>query len=179
MISIMDVLGIVSERLEAAGIEYMLTGSYALAWYTTPRMTRDLDLVVAMEATDVDTVVAVFSPDFYIDEEAVRQAVASRLLFNLMHIESGAKVDLIIRKDSEYRQLEFSRRRRIEFENSQTWIVSREDLILSKLLWASDSQSELQLRDVKALLQNDFDRNYLADWAQRPGVAEALEKITA
>jgi hypothetical protein len=51
MISIMDVLGIVSERLEAAGIEYMLTGSYALAWYTTPRMTRDLDLVVAMEAT--------------------------------------------------------------------------------------------------------------------------------
>ena len=72
MISIMDVLGIVSERLEAAGVEYMLTGSYALAWYTTPRMTRDLDLVVAMEAADVDTVVTVFSPDFYIDEEAVR-----------------------------------------------------------------------------------------------------------
>jgi hypothetical protein len=94
-----------------------------------------------------------------------------------MHIESGAKVDLIVRKDSEYRQLEFSRRRRIEFENSQTWIVSREDLILSKLLWASDSQSELQLRDVKALLQNDFDRNYLADWAQRLDVMDTLEKL--
>ena len=35
------------ERLESAGIDYMLTGSMALNCYATPRMTRDVDLVVA------------------------------------------------------------------------------------------------------------------------------------
>jgi hypothetical protein len=34
-------------RLETAGIDYMLTGSVALNSYAQPRMTRDIDLVVA------------------------------------------------------------------------------------------------------------------------------------
>ena len=44
----LEVLKIVSERLEAAHIPYMLTGSFAMAYYGQPRMTRDLDLVVAL-----------------------------------------------------------------------------------------------------------------------------------
>jgi len=34
----------------------------------------------------------------------------------------------------------------------KTWIVSREDLILSKLVWAKDSKSELQIRDIIDLI---------------------------
>lgn len=50
MSSELDVLRIVSERLEAAGLAFMLTGSLAMSYYATPRMTRDLDLVdVAMD----------------------------------------------------------------------------------------------------------------------------------
>ena len=52
-----------------------------------------------------------------------------------------------MRKESEYRQVEFARRQPVELNRMQTWIVSREDLILSKLLWAQDSDSELQRRD--------------------------------
>ncbi|MBK6728332.1 MAG: hypothetical protein IPG63_13920 [Xanthomonadales bacterium] len=44
MLNEFDVLRIVDERLRQAGIDYMLTGSFAMAFYTTPRMTRDLDL---------------------------------------------------------------------------------------------------------------------------------------
>ena len=58
----LEVLGIVSDRLSNAGIEFMLTGSFALAYYATPRMTRDLDLVVALEERNVDSLVAAFAP---------------------------------------------------------------------------------------------------------------------
>ena len=34
-------------RLESARIAYMLTGSLAMSFYARPRMTRDVDLVVA------------------------------------------------------------------------------------------------------------------------------------
>ena len=82
-----------------------------------------------------------------------------------------------LRKGSEYRQVEFARRHPVEFGGVKTWIVSREDLILSKLVWAKDSASELQRRDVRTLLDESMDRAYLDRWAARLGVAETLAEL--
>jgi hypothetical protein len=177
MIGELDVLRIVSERLDAAHIPYMLTGSYALAFYTTPRMTRDLDLVILLGQDDIGGIVKVFGSDFYVDAEAVRSAVLSQRQFNLMHLKSGIKVDLIVRKAAEYRQVEFARRRQVDFAGVKTWIVTREDLILSKLVWAKDSGSELQQRDVRSLMDEGLDRAYLEQWAKRLGVDASLRKL--
>ncbi|MGH8129435.1 MAG: hypothetical protein ACRES3_01095 [Steroidobacteraceae bacterium] len=54
MSSELDILRIVSDRLGQQRIPFMLTGSYAMACSATPRMTRDLDLVVALEASAVE-----------------------------------------------------------------------------------------------------------------------------
>lgn len=40
-----EVLADVADRLERIGVQYMLTGSFAMNLYAEPRMTRDLDLV--------------------------------------------------------------------------------------------------------------------------------------
>ena len=177
MTSELDVLRIVSERLGASGLAFMLTGSFALAYYATPRMTRDIDLVVALEDRDIAPLVAAFTADFYIDADAARDAVRTERLFNLMHLESGIKVDLIVRKGTEYRQVEFARRQPVRLAGVATWIVSREDLILSKLVWAGDSGSELQLRDVAQLLGESVDFDYVRRWAPTLGVAELLEQV--
>ena len=175
----LDLLRIVSERLDAAGLSFMLTGSFALSYYGKPRMTRDLDFVVALIAHDIAALVKAFSPDFYIDEDAVSEAVTTQRMFNLMHLESAIKVDLIVRKDSEYRQVEFARRSAVHIAGVSTWIVSREDLILSKLAWALDSGSELQMRDVRSLLGDDVDWQYLNQWAPTLGVSALLDEANA
>jgi hypothetical protein len=177
MVTETDVLSLVGARLDSQGIPYMLTGSFALGYYATPRMTRDLDIVVALQARNVAALVAAFSPDFYIDADSARDAVATERLFNLMHFESAIKVDLIVRKSSEYRQLEFDRRQRVTLGAAVTWIVSREDLILSKIVWSKDSGSEMQLRDVRQLLGPDVDIDYLRHWAPVLGVADILHKL--
>lgn len=173
----LDVLRLVSDRLSGCKLEFMLTGSFALAYYATPRMTRDIDLVVALEAGDIDALVAAFAADFYIDAEAALEAVRLERLFNLMHLESGIKVDLIIRKRAEYRQVEFARRQAVALGGVQTWIVSREDLILSKLVWARDGQSELQMRDVRQLLGEPCDSEYVRHWASRLGATRLLDEV--
>jgi hypothetical protein len=117
------------------------------------------------------------SPDFYVDRDDALAAVRTERLFNLMHNASGIKVDLIVRKSGEYRQLEFSRRRRVVLGSTDTWIVSREDLILSKLVWAKDTRSDLQLRDVKSLLDVSMDHAYLDRWARELGVSELLKAL--
>ncbi|MGN6552358.1 MAG: hypothetical protein ACTHLW_01300, partial [Verrucomicrobiota bacterium] len=99
-------------------------------------------------------------------------------LFNLIHNESVIKVDCIVRKQSEYRLTEFNRRQRIKIENFETWIVSKEDLILSKMFWAKDSRSELQLRDVKNLISTGCDRAYIERWTQELGVASLWQEVS-
>ena len=173
----LEVLGIVSERLQSAGMPFMLTGSFAMAYYGRPRMTRDLDIVVELNEADVDNLVELFASDFYVDADSVLRAIASQQLFNLMHLETSIKVDLIVRKDTEYRRVEFARRRPVQLNGVNTWIVSREDLILSKLVWARDSGSELQRRDVRTLLDDTVDHAYLQLWSKHLNILEALTEI--
>jgi hypothetical protein len=176
MVTELDVLKLVSERLTAIQIQFMLTGSFALAFYATPRMTRDLDLVVGLGGRDVPRVIEAFSDEFYLDPDDAHAAVESLRMFNLMHLQSGIKVDFIVRKDSEYRKIEFDRRRAVRFAGIDTWIVSREDLILSKLLWSQAFSSEMQRRDVAALIDTSLDREYLRKWAGSLGVSSDLDR---
>ena len=173
----LDVLGLVSDRLSAHGLPFMLTGSFALAYYATPRMTRDLDIVVALEDEHVAGLVAAFTPDFYIDADAARAAILSERLFNLMHVESGVKVDLIVRKSSEYRQVEFARRQPVTISGKRTWIVRCEDLILSKAVWVLESNSEMQRRDIRQLLAVANDLDYIRRWAPQLGVSTLLKEL--
>jgi hypothetical protein len=173
----LDVLGLVSDRLSAAGVPFMLTGSFALAYYATPRMTRDLDIVVALGERDVETLVAAFAADFYIDADEARTAVLTERMFNLMHLESGVKVDLIVRKSDEFRHVEFSRRQPVAIAGIRTWIVSSEDLILSKLVWALQSNSELQRRDIQQLLGGAINLDYIRKWAPQLAVTTLLDEL--
>ena len=133
-------------------------------------MTRDIDLVVALAARDIDTVVRLFHPDYYISREAVTDSITHESLFNLIHQESVIKVDCIIRKAIPYRLAEFERRQRITIEDFFTCIASKEDLIISKLLWAKDSHSEMQLRDVKNLASTGYDSGYVERWTESLGL---------
>jgi hypothetical protein len=166
----LDLVRDVSARLESVGFAYMLTGSMAMNYYAQPRMTRDIDLVVALAPADTDAVVRLFTPDYYVSREAVGSSIAHESLFNLIHHESVIKVDCIIRKNSPYRRAEFERRRRIEIEDFPTWIASKEDLIISKLWWARDSRSAQQLRDVKNLAETGCDMDYIARWTNELGL---------
>ena len=171
-----DIVRDVSHRFEKAGIPYMLTGSMAMNYYAQPRMTRDIDVVIAMGPEDVDRVAALFRPDYYASEENIRESLIHESIFNLIHHESVIKVDCIIRKKSEYRQVEFERRQMISIRDFTTVIVSKEDLIISKLFWARDSHSELQLGDVRNLLATAYDDAYLKRWTHELGLHTLLQE---
>jgi hypothetical protein len=112
-----DMVRDISRRFEKAEILYMLTGSMATNYYAQPRMTRDIDVVIAIGPEDVGRVAALFRPDYYVSEENIRESVAHESIFNLIHQESVIKVDCIIRKRTQYRRVEFERRQRISIRD--------------------------------------------------------------
>lgn len=174
----LEFLKLVASRLDSVGIPYMLTGSMAMAVYSVPRMTRDIDLVVAVKPVDVDKIVGLFSADCYIDRDSVRQAVGSHTMFNVIHNEWVIKADFIVRKEEAYRKEEFSRRQKVTIGDATIFVVSPEDLILSKLVWGKDSQSELQLRDVRQIISavSELDWEYMNKWAAVLEIDTLLKK---
>jgi len=174
----LDIVRDASKRLDVAGLGYMLTGSIAMNYYAEPRMTRDIDLVIALVPEDAERVVQLFSRDYYVSREAVESSIQRQSLFNLIHNESVIKVDCIIRKNSDFRLVEFERRQRVKIRDFEVWIVSKEDLILSKLHWAKDSHSEFQLRDVKNLVSTGCDRDYIQRWTDELGVTSLWQELS-
>jgi hypothetical protein len=175
----LDVLKSVTAQLEGAGIAYMVTGSMAANFYAVPRMTRDIDLVVELSERDVDRVTLLFQQEYYIDRDMVQRAVRDHAMFNMIHNALVVKVDCVVRKETEYRREEFARRRAITVADLQVFIVSPEDLILSKLDWAKESRSQMQLDDVRNLLRSvqGLDTEYLNRWADRLGLTTLYQEV--
>lgn len=158
----------VCARLDGAGVAYMLTGSLAMSFYARPRMTRDIDLVVALEEVKAAQLIGALGPDYHADATAIEAAIRGARPWNIIYLPSVVKIDLIPRKDTAYRRAEFERRRKVELAGVPLWIVSVEDLILSKLEWARESRSEQQRLDVAQLLDAPLDRG--STWANGPHV---------
>jgi hypothetical protein len=171
-----DIVRDISHRFERADIPYMLTGSMAMNYYAQPRMTRDIDVVIAIGPEDVGRVTALFRKEYYVSEENIRESLAHESIFNLIHQASVIKVDCIIRKGTEYRRAEFERRQKISILDFTTFIVSKEDLIISKLFWAKDSHSEIQLSDVRNLLATGYDAAYLQHWTRELDLDNLLQE---
>lgn len=173
----LDILKLVANRLNTAEVDYMLSGSVALTFYGKPRMTRDIDIVIVLSTQEIDRFVKIFEQDFYIDRDMVEDAVRNQSMFNIIHLETVIKVDFIIRKTQEYRILEFSKRKKMQLEEQEVSVVSLEDLIISKIYWAKDSFSEMQIKDIVSLLGLDVDMVYVQDWCARLGLDLILRRV--
>jgi len=155
-------------RLEAANIPYMLSGSLALNLYTVPRMTRDIDMVIALKPENTAAFLALFSESqTYISPPAVWEAVRHQHMFNIIDFQTGYKLDFIVLKSEPFRQHEFARRMRSEALGFPVWVVQAEDLILSKLIWIQELMSDRQTEDLKHLLAiESLDQTYIQSWVE-------------
>ena len=163
-----------TERFERLRIPYMLSGSMAMLPYAMIRMTRDIDIVVELKSGDAQIIIDDFGSDYYVPEAGVREAIANRRMFNMLHTETIVKIDCIVRKEDAFQKNAFARRRKTIFSGIDLWIISKEDLILAKLNWARDTKSEMQMRDVCSIIRNGYDEEYVQEWSDKLGLDEIM-----
>ena len=169
-------------RLNRAQIAYLLTGSMASNYWGIPRTTHDLDFVVQLPVQSIPSLLHEFRDDFYLDEPAVRAALAPPYQFNAIDRRSALKIDFWMLRSDPFEISMFERRLRVSFLGELTWIATAEDVILHKLYWDSLTPSERQISDaagVVAVQLDSLDRTYMQQWAGEPGVSEKLDKLLA
>jgi len=165
--------------LKDSSVDHMITGSVASTYYSEPRMTRDVDIVVDMGLENSKMLEELAkSENFYIDD--LSSAVEKQDMCNILNPETGWKADLIILKDRPFSQKEFSRRTKTTLLGVETYITSLEDIILAKLEWAHKSKSEIQINDITNLFRmrhQDIDFEYLKTWAYELQLVDDLERV--
>jgi hypothetical protein len=154
-------------RIEKLGIDYMLTGSMAMIRYTVFRQTAGVDIVLALDFNESEKFIGAFEPDYYVPHQAVRRAVETRGMFNIIHQETAFKIDCVLPKPDEFQKNAFARREKTDYYGREIYVIGKEDLIISKLWWARDSRSEMQMRDVKNLMRAGFDASYVEKWTKQ------------
>lgn len=161
--------GRITKAFEQAGIEYMLTGSFASSYHGEPRATQDIDLVVVADTQQIRELARLLpDTEYYFDLDDALEAVRRRSMFNIIDLETGWKIDLIIRRPSPFELVKFQRRIAVEYNGHTLFIATAEDAIISKLEWSKAGESDRQLRDVAGILRmrDDLDRSYIEYWVE-------------
>ena len=176
-----DVLLNVLDALDKLSIPYMIVGSFASNYWGRPRNTHDADLVIEILPAKAIGLATLLETEFYAPNFVIREAAERKNHFNVIHFQTGFKVDFWVRKNTPYDQICFQRRFQGTMFDRQVWITSVEDIILSKLAWYKISPVlDRQLQDVLEVYEiqeEDLDQTYLNRWAATLGVADLLSQI--
>lgn len=171
-----EVLRRVIDTLDQLDVLYCIVGSVAGAFHGAIRETHDADIV--FDATRMDfphALAAAVGEAAYVDvpEGRPRQ-------FNLVDAASAYKVDFWPVERISFGRHQLERRVRGHAFDRDVWFSSIEDLILSKLQWYAQSNSELQHRDLTLLLalhHDALDRAYLKHWADQLGLRTHFDRL--
>lgn len=175
----------VIDAMEAIGIEYLIGGSLASALHGVPRATLDADVVADIHPGDIERLFAALRDEFYVDVDAMREAVRRRGSFNVIHLETMFKVDIFVLGQRPFDLSEFSRRvaRVISMDAERSaFFATAEDTVLAKIEWYAKGgrASQRQLSDVLGVLRAQgevLDYGYLTSWAARLGFADLLRGV--
>jgi hypothetical protein len=175
-----DALVPVVDLLNELQIPYMLVGGIALNYYSVPRLTHDADILIEMKPEHAQMLADRLKPAYHVDSDSVREAIESRREFNLIHLETGFKVDLWVLEDTKFDRLRFSRRVSGQVFGRNVFLSTPEDLILVKLVWFKESDSQKHYLDALGLYRAQGDtlqRNYLRDQAGDLSVAGLIKQL--
>ncbi len=175
-----DVLLDAGQRLERLGLSYMLTGSLASMYYGIPRFTHDIDIVIQIPPVAAKRLVDEFQPEYFADVQMIRDGYQGTLQFNLLHHQTGIKIDFWMTRPDAFHRSMFERRRCETVWGQKIWICTAEDILLHKLYWNKISPSDRQLSDVKGVLQvcgKKLNWAYINEWADQLLVKQILHQI--
>lgn len=177
-----ELLGYVVHILEEQGITYLLVGSLASGVYGEPRLTHDIDVVLELRPDQVAQLCEAFpAPDYYVSEQAAREAVSRGGRFNVIHPASGNKIDFMIARQDAWGRSQISRRRQEQILPGRPgYTAAPEDVIIGKLWYYREGGSEKHLRDIAAMLQvsgDEIDKEYINHWTQQLDFTEEWQAV--
>ncbi|HVB22933.1 MAG TPA: hypothetical protein VNG51_13405 [Ktedonobacteraceae bacterium] len=169
------------DAFEQLGIPYYIGGSVASTVYGIPRTTLDADIIAELRPEHAHPLVLQLQDKYYIDEDAVKDAIRHHFSFNAIHFATMLKIDVYLPKERPFDQEIRHRARQKLLDEHTFYFASPEDTILTKLEWyrMGGEVSERQWNDLLGVLKlqgTNLDFTYLQRWAVSLNVADLLKR---
>jgi hypothetical protein len=175
-----EIVSAVAGALNQLGIPYMLVGSFSSNYYGLPRSTKDADFVVQIEHQLLNPFAALLGPDFDLDRQMSFETITSTMRYRLRHTRSAFLIELFELSSDPHDQMRFSRQKRTQFLDSEVFVPTAEDVIITKLRWSKHGQRAKDVDDVKNVLRvqaGSLDLPYIRDWCDRHGTRNLFERL--
>jgi hypothetical protein len=150
--------------LGEAGLPHAFGGAIALAYYATPRGTRDVDINVFLPASAFDRVLEALLP-LGVEAPTARMRQTLERDGQVRLFWDATPLDLFF-SYTELHEACVARQRRVAFGAVRIAILSPEDLAIFKVLFAR----EKDWRDLRELLlaqAGEFETGYVLGWLER------------
>lgn len=142
----------VLECLSGLNLKFHCTGGVVASFYGEPRFTQDIDIVLSLAGHEsvIPELLAALSTKFLIDIDQAQRAIARNDMFQALDTEHYIKIDFHV-GEAIPGELDRSCRKEL-LPGLVVPLVSKEDAILSKLLWIGKG-SEKSRQDVIMMLR--------------------------
>lgn len=167
-------------------LPFLLTGSFAVAYYGFPRATHDIDFITEINFEKRKILAKVIDKLLLTDQylgntsSLLRPKTSKHDLFNLVHETTGIKIDFWLVSQTAFDQV-FRRKRVVRLESAVVYVISPEDLILNKLRWCKEVMSERHLRDCIGIWlnrnQKTFDEKYLQSQVVKFNLTDLWQQV--
>ena len=178
-----DLLVSITSFLNQNHIPYMVTGAWSVIYYGRPRASHDIDFVVEVKRKETGKLISKLkklSGDFQFQESAVKNAIANKGMFNVLHLPTYLKLDFWLLTSNSFDKSRFARKVTVDVLGEKMVLSSAEDTILQKLHWYQISPMEKSLIDAAFVYQiqkKNLDLQYLSLWAKKLKVTRNLKKL--
>lgn len=162
--------------LEAEKISYCLAGSFASNYYGIPRSTKDADFVLQGKHGVGESFARRLGGDFTLDPQLSFETVTGTYRQYVRHNQTSFKIELFLLSDDAHDQERFARRKAEQLFGRMVWLLSAEDVIISKLRWARNKDEE-DIFNVMCVQRDRLDWPYVESWCQRHGTSALMEKL--
>lgn len=168
--------------LDAAAIPYMIVGSLASNFHGIPRATRDADFVVQLAPHSLQRLEQVLAPGLVLERQGAFDAVTGTLRYLIALADSPFVCEMFVLSDDAHDQERFSRREAATVLAHRAFVASAEDMIITKLRWATGAhraKDRDDIRNILAVQGAQLDWAYLDRWSAAHGTAALLTEIRA
>jgi hypothetical protein len=169
---------LVIAALSRSGMPHVVVGSFARNFHSFPRSTKDADIVLAVDPPGLARFEAELGGGFSLDPQTTFETNTGTFRHTLVHTETEFKTELFLLSQDAFDQERFRRRQAFQFGGYPSFVLTAEDVIVTKLRWFRPKDVE-DIRDVIAVKGPTLDWNYIHRWTSVHGTRAKLDEIQA
>jgi Nucleotidyltransferase of unknown function (DUF6036) len=174
----LDITTLVIAALSRSAVPHVMVGSFARNFHAFPRSTKDADIVLALDVAALNRFEAELGNEFLLDPQTTFETNTGTFRHTLVHKATEFKTELFLLSQDAFDQERFRRRLKINFNGHTTFVLTAEDVIVTKLRWLRKKDVD-DIRDVIAVKSSALDWNYIHRWTEIHGTRAKLDEIRA